>query len=377
MQALFVTTDEQLEELCEAWANESWFGLDTEFLRTRTYYPRLCLLQIATEDHIALVDPTSGLSMAPLCRLLSAPDITKVIHAARQDLEVLFPICQHVVSPVFDTQIAAALLGLGDQIGYGALVEALLDVRLAKGHTRADWCRRPLPEAQQQYAIDDVRYLGVLYHELTGLLRNKGRENWCEQECATLSDERLYDQDPELAFERTRIGASLPVTVQPTLKELAIWRERAAQCRDLPRNWIASDRLLAEIASNHPQDMAALRAVDGVTEIFVRHNGKEILSLLRMEREPTNGEVVWRARPPLSSQQQHSCNKLMGIVRQVADDSGIAAPLLATRREVEALVRGDTDLQLLSGWRNQVVGERLKTYLDSQSDGLSNKTVSS
>ncbi len=377
MQEVFVTTDEQLVELCGTWAHKSWFGLDTEFLRTRTYYPRLCLLQIATEEHIALVDPTSGLSMAPLCRLLAAPDITKVIHAARQDLEVLFPICQNVVSPVFDTQIAAALLGLGDQIGYGGLVEVLLGVSLAKGHTRADWCRRPLPAAQQQYAIDDVRYLGALYHELTGLLRNKGRESWCEQECATLSDKKLYDQDPELAYERTRIGASLPVTVQPILTELAIWRERAAQRRDLPRNWIASDRLLAEIASNQPQDVAALRAIDGVTEKFVRHNGEEVLSLLRTERGPTNGEVIWCARPPLSTQQQHSCNKLMGIVRQVADNSGIAAPLLATRREVEALVRGDTDLQLLHGWRNEVVGERLRTYLDTQSAGSSTITVSS
>lgn len=377
MQETIVTSDHQLLELCEQWSRYKWLGLDTEFLRVRTYYPRLCLLQVATTDEIALIDPTVGLSLEPLCRLFRDPDIIKILHAARQDIEVLYPVCRGPLSPVFDTQVAAALTGFGDQVGYAMLVAELMGVQLPKTHTRADWCRRPLAPALRKYAVDDVRYLGDIYHHLMGSLQSKGRETWCRQECALLEDPKLYVQDPAEAFSRTRIGASLPAPAQPVLKALAIWREHTAQKRNLPRNWIASDRQLADIALNRPGDESALRALEEIDDSFVRHNGRDVLALMHDMDKRGRGEIIWRRQPPLTDAQRRLCDKMMAMVRSTAKSAQIAPALLATRRDIEALARGQEHMQLLEGWRRELIGDRLLQLLETQSSSSVITTVSS
>jgi len=375
MKEVYVTETRHLEALCDDWSNEAWLGVDTEFLRVRTYYPRLCLLQVATPQQIALIDPVAELSLRPLCRLFADPRIVKILHAARQDLEVLYPLCSAPPAAVFDTQIAAGLLGFGDQVGYAALVAELVGVQLAKGHTRSDWCKRPLPSEQLAYAVDDVRFLGGLHQKLVEKLKSAGREDWCRQECDRLVAPDLYSQDPTAAFERARIGASLPPEAQPLLQDLVTWREHAAQQRDLPRNWIATDRQLADIAICQPATEAALAKVDGITTRFVQRNGGEVVAILKSFADRPTSKVIWDTYPPLSNSQRRLCDRLMAMARDAAESSSIATALLATRRDVEALVRGNTDIPLLTGWRRDLVGERLKTYINDHSSTTS--TVSS
>ncbi len=359
-----ITTQPELEKLCRSGAGCEWIALDTEFMRVRTYYARLCLVQIADEREIACIDPlAAGLDLAPLQALLSDGGVTKIIHAARQDLEVLLQALGVVPTPVFDTQVAAALLGHGDQIGYAALVEAIVGKALDKAHTRTDWCERPLSREQVEYALDDVRYLGELCLELRSRLAAARRLDWARAECALLTEPRLYEQDPQQAYLRMGQGHRLLPTQQHILKQLAIWRESVAQRRNLPRNWVARDKLLVNIALAMPVDAGGLGQLDEMPPQFLRRHGKEVLDLVTgvLRRQPA--EPVWQRREKLTTIQRRTADQLMAALTAVAARQHIAAPMLGTRRDMEKLARGDTGVPQFHGWRRELLQDALSRVL--------------
>jgi len=360
-----------LERLVGRLHGAEWIAFDTEFVRTRTYYARLGLIQIATRDLVACVDPLA-VDIGPLLDVLYQPSILKVAHAARQDLEVLYDLRARLPRPLFDTQIAAALAGHSDQIGYGALAEAVAGVKLPKLHTRTDWDARPLTPAQLRYAADDVRYLGAIYQHLAGELRALGRHAWLEEECAALTDPALYRNAPEDAYRRLKQGHLLAPATQPVLRELAAWRERTAQRRDLPRAWVVSDAALLELARSRPTDIAALDAVSAGAR---RQWGAEIVAAVRAGMDAPAAEL-WPALGPLSPAEQALAERLMAHVRALAQAQKLSATLIASRRAVNELIRAASG-PLVSGWRHQLIGaefERLRSEPADQERGRGSKT---
>jgi ribonuclease D len=331
-------------------------GLDTEFLRERTYRAQLCLLQLATPARCVSVDPLApGFDLEPL-RPVIATGPVKLMHAARQDLEVLWPLFG-AVAPVFDTQVAASLAGLPAQVGYGELVRQLLGVELAKAHTRTDWSRRPLSREQLHYALDDVRYLAALRDELLQRLDRLGRLAWLDEELRDLGDPAGLFVDPERAAERLKWFGELDADRQRLTQALAAWRERRAVDRNRPRTWILDDAGLRAIVLRVPRDLAAM----GLLELppgFVERSGPELLQVIEAAELPAQlPSPGGRPRPDPAI--AATVKRLGDVTRAVATELAIGPELLATRRDLERLVRGDRDLGPLRGWRREVIGAPL------------------
>lgn len=347
-----------LTRLCEQLRDRPWIALDTEFMRTRTYSARLCLVQVATPDVIACVDTLVLPDIEPLLDVIYSPGVLKVIHSARQDLEVFADIRGVPPVPVFDTQLAASLCGYDDQIGYGALVEAVTGHKLPKLHTRADWEMRPLPPEQLHYAEDDVRYLRDVYQSLAQKLETLGRTAWLTEECAMLTDPGLYRNDPRDAFRRLRQGHTLPPAAQTVLRELAAWRERTAQLSNLPRGWVASDAALVETALAAPQTIEELGHINGMGGAQSRKWGGEILEAIR-HGQAAKAERLWDEPRRLDRHQQAVYERLQARVQTIAAEMKISPTLLAPRRELLKLIAGDLSGTLARGWRRALIGEEL------------------
>lgn len=350
-----------LEGLCARIAGRRWIALDTEFTRERTFYARLGLVQLATEDVVACVDPLR-VDPAPLLEVLYDERVLKVLHAGRQDLEVLYDLRGAVPRPVFDTQIAAALLGYPDQIGYAALVEAITQVKLPKAHTRTNWEARPLTSEQLRYARDDVFYLRDVYRALAARLEERGRASWLAEECAGLADPALYRSDPDAAYTRLA-GHALPPAAQPLLKALAAWRERTAQARDLPRAWVVPDAALFEIAKAAPANLEALRRVPQVTNATLRAHGADIVAVVRAARAAP-AERVWPLPAPPSPQEQALARQLLARAQAVAEAQGINPTIVATRRAVATLISQRAG-PLAQGWRKALIGAELLALIEA------------
>jgi ribonuclease D len=363
MTELFIDTPSDLERCCRSLAQQPWIALDTEFVRERTYYGRLCLLQLAVPELIACVDPVAVEDLAPLMDVIYDPAVVKVMHAARQDLELLADLRGVPPVNVFDTQIAAALAGEGDQVGYGPLVESVLGVKLPKAHTRTDWCRRPLSPEQIRYAEDDVRYLGELRAHFSERIASFGRGAWLEEELRRVSEPSTYRNDPEAAWRRLKRGHMLPPAQQVVLRELATWRERCAQRVNLPRNWVAPDGALVAIARRGPTSRRDLLEVQGLGAGAVRKWGDDIVETVARARQ-LPAEQVWPQAGRPTAEQKARLERLMGVARSCAERHGLAPAIVATRREIELLAAGERDLDVLRGWRRQVVGEVLLGALE-------------
>ena len=353
-----------LDAACELIVQQAELPLDTEFARTDTYRPKLCLIQVGTPGRVFCVDVLAGLDPAPLWRAVAAPGTMKILHAAKQDLEVLLLTFGALPGPIFDTQIAAGLLGHPPQAGYATLVEAELGVRLDKTQTRTDWSRRPMSAAQIAYAANDVAHLPDLAVCLHQRLAAQDREDWAREDCAALLDPSLYGVRPENAWERLAGIDYQPVAVQARARRLAAWRERRADHADRPRQWILSDQALTALAAGNPSDLAAIEALDVMTPGAIRNSGETILAELRQaDADMAAGAVSLSqlARPvPVDS---GDLKRLNAIVQKMATELGIAAEILATRSDLTALLRGTRDLRILRGWRRAVVGETLLAAL--------------
>ena len=336
-------------------------ALDTEFMREKTYRAELCLLQIADGANAVCIDPLAVPDLGVLVPALTAPGTMKIMHAARQDLEVLLP-AVGLVTPVFDTQIAAALAGHPAQVGYAELARRLLNVELPKAHTRADWSRRPLSAEQQEYALDDVRHLAPIRDSLLETLAAKGRVAWLEEELAALGNADTLRVAPEDAWKKVKGLPGLDPQRQQLAQELAAWRERRASERNRPRGWILDDAVLREIVLRLPRNMETFAALPEMQESVVRKCGDELLAIVA-------AAGISEPPPPLPRRERPDpaqvalVKKLADIASDVAKQLEVNAEVLATRRELEKLVAGKRDISLLRGWRAPLLGEKLLAAL--------------
>jgi len=318
-------------------------------------------LQIAAPNEAVCVDPLALTDLAPLAGVLAAPAVLKVMHASRQDLEVLLP-AAGMTRPVFDTQIAAALAGLPAQIGYAQAVQRLLGKELAKSHTRTDWSRRPLSPEQIEYALDDVRYLLPLAEKLEEELRRLGRLEWLDEELTALDDPGVLTIEPDDAWLRLKWLRDLDPARERLGRALAAWRERSAVEHNRPRGWILEDTVLREVVMQVPRTPEALAAIPDMPAGLVKRRGEELLACVRDAQVPDPPPPVpARSRPdPVKAA---LVRKLGDISQSVAQELKLVPEVLATRRDLERLAEGRRDGALLSGWRRAILGERLLAAL--------------
>jgi ribonuclease D len=352
-----VTTTTGLDELSARLQRQARIGLDTEFLRERTYRAQLCLVQLSSPAEAACVDPLALRDLSPLVALLTATHLVKVMHASRQDLEVLFPVAG-LTAPVFDTQIAAALAGFPAQVGYAELVRRVLGRELAKSHTRTDWSRRPLSAEQVEYALDDVRYLLPLAEELQARLGQLGRLEWLSEELGAIGDAGGFAVDPEQAWLRVKGLRGLDPGRERLAQELAAWRERRAMEHDRPRGWILEDAALREIVMRVPRTEEALAQIRELPAGLVKRRAGELLACVAAAAVPDPAPAV-PMRPPSDPARSALLRKLAATAQAVASDLGLAPEVLATRRDLEQFAAGGAHAAVLRGWRRAVLGERL------------------
>jgi ribonuclease D len=363
----FIDEQRALETVCATLSQAPWFAIDTEFLREKTYYPKLCLVQVATPDMVACIDPLTLDDITPLLDVIFDQQITKVMHAARQDMEIFYHLRGTVPAPVFDTQIAALLLGLPDQVGYGGLVQELLGVRLHKLHSRTDWSQRPLDEAQVDYAADDVIYLAQAYQLMQEKLRESGRLDWLADDLRSLSDPALYAAHPENAWLRVKGANKLSGAALSILQALAAWREEKAQRLDRPRGWLLRDDVLLDIARHRPGTPQALGKIRGLHENTVRKHGDELLALVGQAADTKPAPFPARKlRQRLTPAQDAAVDVMQAVVRLVGEENGINPAVLANRNQLEQLLMGNADVPILQGWRKQLAGERLQGFLEGR-----------
>lgn len=365
MQELFVDTPEGLADLCRQLAGSEWLALDTEFIREKTYYPRLCLIQVCNGDVAACVDPLVLTELGPLLDILYDGSILKVLHAARQDLEVFLHDYRRLPMPVFDTQPAAALLGHGDQVGYANLVKLLLDVDLPKDQSRTDWSQRPLDGQQLRYAFDDVIYLGQLYLHMRGHLFDRERLQWLAADFATLADPETYFPDPRDMWQRVKGRQVLRGRQLAVLQRLAEWRERQARERDLPRKWVLKDEVLIELSRRMPRNAGGLSKIRGLEPGQIRREGETLLALIGAAAETPREQ--WPRDPgrprPLAPRQEAMVDLLSAALRLIAEQHQLSPLAIASRKELEKLVRGEAGCVLHEGWRQSLAGHALDALL--------------
>lgn len=367
MDIQYIDRAEQLPALCELILNEPWVALDTEFLREKTYYPKFCLLQIAAPDWVACVDPLTIADLSPLFEALYNPGITKVLHSCRQDLEIFFQITGKIPKPIFDTQIAAPLLGFQENPGYAMLVSSFLNINLSKAHTRTDWSERPLSSDQIQYAADDVIYLCKIYRMMCEQLDKLGRLNWLDSDFQLLDNSELYQLSPENAWLKLRGKNKLTGRQLSILQSLSEWRERTAQSENKPRNWLFPDEMLLELAKLQPVTVPELTKIRNIHERSVNRYGKVICELIGSARQRQPKPLQDKEQPAKKTQHHEAILDVMSaVVRIRAEENSLNPIILATRKDLELLLFGDENSLLLHGWRYNMAGRELLAILDGQ-----------
>jgi ribonuclease D len=358
-----ITDDTALAAAAARLAGAPRLALDTEFMRERTYYAELAFLQLADGGDVALIDPLAAVDRARLAALLSVPGQVKVLHAARQDIEVLLPVTGTPLAPVLDTQIAAALLGFAPQVGYGDLIAGELGIALDKSQARTDWTRRPLSPAQLSYAADDVRFLLPLAARLEERLAARGRLEWFHEDTALLADPGLYRLDPADAWQRFKAIETLPPREQARLRALAAWREARAMRRNLPRGWVLTDDATRTIARAAPASLAALKALEVMPPGAADKLGGEILAALAEAATVSLDGIVQRNDGRPTPEERERARRLGERVKQLAGALAIAPEVLATQRDLRRIVRGEAVASVLHGWRLAELGPALAEEL--------------
>lgn len=356
---MLITTSEALLEFCTALKGAPYIAVDTEFMREKTYYAQLCLVQVAYGEHAACIDPlVDGLDLKPLAALLLDTSVVKVLHSASQDLEIFLDKLGQVPGPIFDTQVAASACGLGEQPGYAKLVQALLDVRIDKASQVTDWSLRPLSERQLDYALGDVTHLCKVYELLLQKLEAADRMGWVSDAMAGLTDASKYRVEPAEAWRRIKLRRPKPKTLA-VLRELAEWRESAAMERNIPRNWVARNEVLIEVAQSRPASAEALAKVRnlGHKTAFGR-DGKAMLAAV--ERALATDEADWpKAKPgkPRLSGHEPLVALLQALLQLRCDAHGVAPSVVAKRAHLDRIAtEAAPDVPALEGWRRDVFG---------------------
>ncbi len=355
-----ITTTAELAAFCTRQAATSFVTVDTEFMRETTYWPKVCLIQVAGPDEAVAVDPLAeGIDMEPLFALLRNPDVLKVFHAARQDLEIFFRLMGEMPAPLFDTQIAAMVCGFGDQASYETLVSKLAGAQVDKSSRFTDWSRRPLTDKQAAYALSDVTHLRTVYRKLQTRLEKSGRLPWIADELANLADPRHYAAKPEDAWLRLRPRSANPKFLG-VLREVAAWREAEAQARDVPRNRVVRDEALLEIAGDPPANVDALARVRGLSRGLAEGKfGDALLAAVARAKtlppdalpQTTREQVLPRGIGPL-------VELLKVLLKLMCDKHDVAQKLIASSSDLDQIAADDNaKVAALNGWRRDVFGD--------------------
>ena len=353
-----ITTTDELAAFCKPLADAEFVTVDTEFMRERTYWPKLCLAQVAGPEDAAAIDALAdGIDLSPLDELMANPKVLKVFHAARQDLEIFYLRMNSVPQPLFDTQVAAMVCGHGEAASYESLATKLAKARIDKSSRFTDWSRRPLSERQITYALSDVTHLRVVYEKLLRQLEKSGRLPWISEEMAVLNDPGTYRADPELAWRRLKPRGA-PPRLLGMLKEIAAWRERTAQRIDIPRQRLLRDEQLLEIASHAPKTIGELAMTRGLGRGFAEGwQGREILEAIDKARQMPESELPARDRPPEQLRAPSAVVDLLRtLLRLKAEQAGVAARLVASADELDRMAAGKRDVHALTGWRREIFG---------------------
>ncbi|MDR1185424.1 MAG: ribonuclease D [Coriobacteriales bacterium] len=365
---MYIDTRQALEDFIVACKGESVLAIDTEFLREKTYYPQLCLLQFAVGKQVAIIDPLVPLDLGLLAPLLTDERIIKVFHAGDQDRAILYHELGTAVRPVFDTQRASLLLGLPQQMSLVALVKHFCGISLRKGESFSDWSQRPLTKTQLDYALDDVRYLPAIYEKMVADLTANGRLGWLREDFRAMEDEERYRTDIREVWRKLKGASSLGGSKLATVREVAAWRETVAQKRNLPRKWIIPDDLLVEVAKREPDSLEALFRIRGLRERLGKNWSQELLrAIVRGSKQPSSEWPV-RERPvSVDANATAKLDLMNALLHHRARELRIASSFLVSHDELVQLAAGRREgLQVLGGWRRDLIGDELLRLLEGE-----------
>ena len=355
-----ITSSEELAAACARLARHPFVTVDTEFMRETTYWPKLCIIQLASEDEAVIVDAEApGIDLAAFFGLMADEKVMKVFHAARQDIEIVWHLGNLLPHPIFDTQVAAMVCGFGESISYDQLVSRITGHSLDKSSRFTDWSHRPLTQHQVDYALADVTHLRDVYKALSAQLERQGRSEWVSEEMDVLTSIETYRADPEEAWKRLKLRIKKPMQLA-VLQELAAWREREAQARDVPRGRVIKDDALYEIAEQHPASTEALGRLRSIPKGFERSRiGEEIIAIVqRVAALPKDQLPRVPKTRPLAELNGAAVDLLKVLLKMTSEAHGVAARVIATVDELEAIANDDqADVPPLAGWRRELFGE--------------------
>ncbi len=364
----YIANQQDLKAFLDRAAHSSVLAIDTEFLREKTYYAKLCLIQLATDDEIAVVDPFGIDDLHVLAPILQNEQVMKLFHAGRQDLEILLHVTGVLPHPLFDTQVAAALLGHAQQIGYAALVHAECDVTLQKIDSFTDWSSRPLSESQLEYAANDVEYLPQIYAQMSAKLEEKGRLSWLTRDFEEMSDPDKYTINVRERYKRLKRASQLTSKQLSAAREVAAWREQVAQQRDVPRKWVMTDEQIVEACKREARSLDELFMVRGIRERLSRQDATTVLNLIvkGLDAPPETWPELdrcYKSEPNVDTQ----VDLMSALVRLRAKENDVAFQTLASHDDLSRIARGyRDDIELLRGWRRALVGDELIDLLEGR-----------
>lgn len=365
---MIIQNQSELEKFCLAAGAHPFITVDTEFLREKTYYSKLCLVQIGTLDGDAIaVDPLmDGIDLAPVFDLMKNTKLLKVFHAARQDLEIFYELMGEVVTPIFDTQIAAMVCGYGNSIGYNNLIQDLTGVQIDKSSQYTDWSRRPLSDKQINYALGDVTHLVHAYQKLFDELDRRGRTSWVFEEEKTLTDPATFQNPPQEAWRRVKIRSPKPKTLA-VLREIAAWREEKAQRKNIPKSWVMRDETMIDMATQAPKNKKQLGRIRNIAKGLIESSGGEqLLELIKkaVESDP-NTWPEGKKKKRVSASIAVKADILKMLLKIKCAEHDTAAKLVADGDDLQAIASGETDVPAMTGWRHEMFGQ----YADKLMNG--------
>ena len=346
-----------LNKFCNKCIKEKVLAIDTEFIRENTYYPVLCLIQIASDTFSAIIDPLSEIDMEPVWELLSNEKILKVFHAGRQDLEIFFNLTGKIPKPIYDTQIAAMFCGLGDQVSYDRLVNKFLGLTLSKESQFSNWLQRPLTKNQLQYALSDVKYLIKIFPLIKKIIRETNRVDWVEKELQYLTSKKIYDINPKEVWKKIKIK-NPNREVLNILKYLAEWREIECKKRDLPKNRLIRDEILVNISQLKPSDILSLKKIRGIPKILCDNDLNNILKIIKISQKIETDKWPVTPKHKKLNVNKGSLELLKLLLSYCSQKSGLAEKLITDSDELRLILDGQKeDLEVFKGWRYEIFGK--------------------
>lgn len=368
MNYTMVSTKDELTRCCKDLAGSTFLAVDTEFLREKTYFPKLALIQVANESSTYVIDPLAIGQLDDFFQLINDPAITKVLHSARQDYEIFFHLQGKLPAPIFDTQIAASLLGYGEQIGYANLVKNLLDIEVDKSQTRTDWTRRPLNNKQLAYAASDVIHLAQIYPMMLDKLNELNRTDWLNDDFEQLTDPKTFQANKRTMWKKIKSANRLPAKKLSIVQELADWRETKAIEDDKPRKHVLSDDSIIDIANQQPKNQSELKQIRQLNPRLKEADLQQILGCI--EKGQAKPEAEWprfaKAQKP-TADQAAIVDVLSVIVQMNAAQNQISPAFICNKKDLVNIVTGDNDSPLYRGWRQKLVGQSIKQFLAGES----------